>query len=222
METHIIVALSLTLLLLLLVTWKDMRARRKNELLIQKTLKALQTQVRQLENTQEDSFLHRHSQLRRQISELKNLMSALLQNNQRDVLDGIFRQEINVLSDVARHAEALEAEIFRLESVRRALADHDPYIAFRNPPHLPNDNPYWEALSRWIRAEKQWTCEKCGINLEDRKKDLHAHHILGRGFNSPQHLKVLCIACHVEEPGHEFMSEKHKARYAAFLRWKRR
>ena len=80
--------------------------------------------------------------------------------------------------------------------------------------------PILGALSFWIREEKQWTCEneKCRINLEDRRSDLHVHHIFGRGFNSPQHLKVLCIACHAKEPGHEFM--KAYPEYKAFLKWK--
>ena len=165
METEIIFALSLTLLILLVVMWKDRREHRKNEEhLIQETL-ALQTQISQLEN----------------------LVEGLLQNNQK--------QEINVLSDVARQADALAAEIFRLQLVRLGLAN-DNRLYFRNvPPDLSGDNPYWRDLSRWIREEKQWTCEKCRINLEERRSDLHAHHVFGRGFNSPQHLKVLCIAC---------------------------
>ena len=210
METHIIVALSLMLLILLFVTWKDRHERRKNEgSLIQETLGALQTQISQLEN----------------------LVKALLQDNQRDnqrdaqrdALAEIFRQKINVLSHIAGQADALQVEIFRLEGVRRALAkdnqlDDRISVSYRNsPPELFQDSPYWRKLSEWLREEKQWTCEKCRINLEDRRSDLHVHHIFGKGFNSPQHLKVLCIACHVEEPGHEFM--KAYPEYKAFLKW---
>ena len=232
MEIHIIVALSLILLILLFVTWKDRHKRRKSEKrLIQETLNALQTQISQLENLMFQFQTGSISRLQTQISQLENLVNSLLQNNQRDAqrdaLAEIFRQEINVLSNVARQADeweaevnVLEAEIFRLEGVRRALADDDPRITFRNnpPPALSNENPYWRDLSDWMRAEKQWTCEKCGINLEERQSDLHAHHILGRGFNSPQHLKVVCRACHAEEPGHEFM--KAYPEYKVFLRWR--
>ena len=184
MDIPIIVALSLTLLILLFVTWKDRHERRKNEeRLIQETLEALQKQINQMEN----------------------LVKALLQDNQID---------------------ALQAEIFRPEDVRRALAkdnqlDDKIPVAFKKPPpDLFADNPYWGALSFWIREEKQWTCENenCRINLEKRRHDLHVHHILGRGFNSPQHLKVLCRACHAEEPGHAFM--KADPEYEAFLRWR--
>ena len=163
LEIHIIVALSLTLLILLFVMWKGRRARRKNEeRLIQKTLGALQAEI----------------------SRLENLVKALEQANQR-----------------------------------AALQDDKIPVAFKNPPpDLSADNPYWRALSFWIRAEKQWTCENCRINLEDRRSDLHVHHIWGRGFNSPQHLKVLCIVCHSEELGQAFM--KAYPEYEAFLKWR--
>ena len=88
------------------------------------------------------------------------------------------------------------------------------------PPELFSDNPYWNTLSFWLRREKRWYCEKCDINLVDRQKDLHVHHIFGKAHNSPQHLKVLCIECHAEEEGHDFM--KRDATYTAFLEWKRR
>ena len=218
METHIIFVLSLALLILLFVMWKDRREHRKNqERLIQETL-ALQKQINQLENLV--SAILRNNQ--KDVLKLENLVKALPQNNQRDALKDVFAeiipQEINGLSDIARQAEALAAEIFRLQLVRLGLAN-DNRLNFRNvPPDLSGDNPYWRDLSRWIREEKRWTCEKCRINLEERRSDLHAHHVFGRGFNSPQHLKVLCIACHAEEPYHEFM--KAHPEYQAFLKWR--
>lgn len=89
-----------------------------------------------------------------------------------------------------------------------------------SPPELFSENAYWHALSLWLRREKRWCCEKCNINLVERQHDLHVHHIFGKAYNSPQHLKVLCRACHAEEPGHEFM--KDYPEYKAFLEWKRR
>ena len=236
METHIIVALSLTLLILLFVTWKDRHVRHKLgtlENLLENLVKALpqRSQINALEkkiNVLADlvKALPQRSQInalerrfRQEINVLADLVRALPQDSQRDVFAEIVLREINVLANVARHTDVLEEEIFQLESVRSALADHDPYIAFRSPPRLHKNNPYWEALSYWIRKEKQWTCEKCDIDLKDRQSDLHAHHILGRGFNSPQHLKVLCIECHAEELNHEFM-KKHPE-YKAFLKWRR-
>ena len=212
METQIIVALSLTLLILLLVTRKDRHVHQK--------LGTLETQISDLKNLVANAKIVgqvKSQDLETQISQLQSLVNSLSLDNQKNALKDVFAemvpQEINVLSNIARQADELQAEIVRLEG--RKL------IAFRNsPPDIPADNPYWRDLSFWIRAEKQWTCEneKCRINLEDRRSDLHAHHILGRGFNSPQHLKVLCIACHAEEPDHAFM--KAYPEYKAFLKWR--
>ena len=181
------------MLILLFVMWKDKRKHSKNQAFLIQEILVLQKQINQLEN----------------------LVNALPQNNQRDALKDVFAeivpQEINVLSDLARQADELVAEIVRLEAIRRP--------AFKkSPPELFKDSPYWRKLSDWMREEKQWTCEKCGINLEKRRSDLHVHHIFGRGFNSPQHLKVLCIECHAEEPGHGFM--KAHPEYQEFLKWR--
>ena len=198
--------------------WKNIHERRKNEGRFIKKLQPLENSVKALlENNQRAALPTR-------ISRLENAVRTLLENNQNDVLRDtlaeILQQEINVLADAARTADILEAEIFWLGGVRRALdgSIHIPYT--NSPPDLPNNNDYWRDLSCWMREEKQWTCEKCGINLENRQSDLHVHHIFGKGFNSPQHLKVLCIECHAEEEGHDFM--KRDVRYTAFLEWKRR
>lgn len=82
-----------------------------------------------------------------------------------------------------------------------------------SPPELPRQE-YWEKLSRWYRKERNWTCEECEVDLSQDTRLLHTHHILGRGFNSPQHLKALCIACHSEVPGHNF---KHDRDYQRFI-----
>lgn len=195
MEIQIIFVLSLTLLVLLIVMWKNIHARRKNE---GRVIEELQT--------------------------LKNAVRTLLENNQNDVLRDAFaeilQREINALANAARTADALEDEVYYLGGVRCALDDSIRISYTKSPPDLPDTNDYWHELSCWMREEKQWHCEKCGIKLEDRQSDLHVHHIFGKGFNSPQHLKVLCIECHAEEKGHAFM--KRDVRYTAFLEWKRR
>ena len=190
-EAQIIVILGLTLAILFFLTWKDLHARQK-ELI--RGVKALQTQI----NLNEQRLIQNDGILRTQMRQLENLVKVLPQDNQIDVL---------------------QAEISRLEDVRRALTEE--YVLFTDPPpELPQYNAYWGRLSSWMREEKQWTCEKCGISLVGRQRDLHVHHIFGRGFNSPQHLKVLCRGCHAEEPDHEFM--KNYPEYKAFLEWKRR
>ena len=222
METHIIVALSLTVLILLLITWKDKQVHNK--------LEALETQIGALKPLVADAKIVdqvKIQELKTQISQLENFVKALPQDNQTDVLAERFyvladlvkalpqdnQKQINFLANAARRADELQEEIIRLEGRR--------FIAFSNsPPEISEHNPYWRDLSFWMRAKKQWTCEKCCINLEDRPSDLHVHHICGRAYNSPQHLKVLCRACHADEKDHDFM--KKDPAYTAFLEWKRR
>ena len=210
METHIIVALSLTLLFLLFVMWKDRQVHNK--------LGTLETQIDEIKGLVSNAKIVgpiKSQELEKQISQLQNLVNSLLRDNQKDALKDVFAevvpQEINVLCDIARKADELQVEIEGMKQLPTP-------IAFKNlPPELPQKNDYWQDLSRWMREEKQWKCEKCCIDLKDRQQDLHVHHIFGRGFNSPQHLMVLCRGCHVEQPGHEFM--KADREYKAFLKW---
>ena len=190
-EIYVIVALSLILLLSLFVAGIDRRKHHKNEeRLIQKTLEILQTQIKPLENLVNELQ-----------QELEVMKQALTTDNQL----------------MNNHTDILRAEIFRLEVVRWGLVKGNQ-LDYSQPPELSQNNPYWRDLSRWMRIEREWTCEKCGINLAEKQYYLHVHHIFGRGFNSPQHLKVLCIACHAEEPYHEFMRDHQE--YKAFLKWR--
>ena len=88
-----------------------------------------------------------------------------------------------------------------------------------NPPTLSQNNEYWTELSNWYRKQCGWTCEKCNLNLKKDKRYLDTHHILGRGYNSPEHLKALCVGCHAEQKtpsDHSFM--KNDERYRKFMR----
>ena len=85
-------------------------------------------------------------------------------------------------------------------------------VFITSPPELPREG-YWEQLSRWYRKERNWMCEECQVDLSQDTRLLHTHHELGRGFNSPQHLKALCIACHSEVPGHNFKQDREYKRF---------
>jgi len=64
----------------------------------------------------------------------------------------------------------------------------------------------WEKVSWVYRKNENWTCEKCGRNMRDNKKNLHVHHINGnRSDCRYSNLKALCIDCHSLEPYHEHM-----------------
>ena len=99
--------------------------------------------------------------------------------------------------------------ISQIEHTEMRPPDEFPIL----PPDILHDDDYWSALSNWYRQMKGWTCEVCKRNLEHHKFYLDTHHIHGRGYNSPQHLKALCVRCHAEqtEPiDHSFMKQTRK------------
>lgn len=64
----------------------------------------------------------------------------------------------------------------------------------------------WDKIARQLKGEKNWTCEDCDLNLIESKGLLHVHHIDGeKSNNKPSNLRVLCAACHAEQPGHAYM-----------------
>jgi hypothetical protein len=61
----------------------------------------------------------------------------------------------------------------------------------------------WSEISARLRMQKNYTCEKCGVNLEEHKRLLQVHHINGvKRDNQQSNLKVLCAACHKLQPNH--------------------
>ena len=57
----------------------------------------------------------------------------------------------------------------------------------------------WETISREYRESHNFTCEECGITIEDPfdRQFIQVHHINGdKTDNSPNNLKCLCIHCH--------------------------
>lgn len=61
----------------------------------------------------------------------------------------------------------------------------------------------WNKISQKHREEKNWTCENCGINLEEHSYLLHCHHRNGMTWdNKTENLQALCCLCHREKPRH--------------------
>jgi len=66
-------------------------------------------------------------------------------------------------------------------------------------------SPRQRELSIIIRKNRNWKCEKCGIDFSKEKvrKFLHVHHRDGqKSNNSSDNLEVLCVRCHAERPQH--------------------
>jgi hypothetical protein len=64
----------------------------------------------------------------------------------------------------------------------------------------------WARVSEEIRQRANWKCKECGVDLNDNRNLLHAHHLDGnRGNNDSKNLRSLCCVCHQKEPFHEQM-----------------
>lgn len=63
--------------------------------------------------------------------------------------------------------------------------------------------PDWAELSERYRAEANWTCQLCRVDLHDHRRLLHVHHVdANTRNNAHDNLRVLCVACHAEQPLH--------------------
>lgn len=65
----------------------------------------------------------------------------------------------------------------------------------------------WEYISRELREKHNYTCENCGLKLEDDydKQFLHVHHISGDKTNNDEsNLKCLCLYCHAHVDDHHY------------------
>lgn len=70
---------------------------------------------------------------------------------------------------------------------------------------LDNYVTNWKDISKAIRKLKNFTCEKCGIQIqnEDNYRFMHAHHINGnKSDNRRANLQCLCIECHSQVDDH--------------------
>lgn len=52
-------------------------------------------------------------------------------------------------------------------------------------------------VSLRLREKNNWTCSKCKVNMQSKRRGLHTHHVNGVKYdNSEQNLMVLCALCH--------------------------
>lgn len=69
----------------------------------------------------------------------------------------------------------------------------------------------WPLISSKLRSELNYTCQQCGVALNDHKSLLHVHHINGlKADNRSENLTVVCCDCHKKQPhhGHLYVSNE--------------
>ena len=87
----------------------------------------------------------------------------------------------------------------------------------KKPPHSPRTMPRqeypkdWPVISKRMREQVNYICSECEISYIDRKEDLHVHHVDGvKWNNNSNNLKVLCVDCHSQYPGHQRLHMKKR------------
>lgn len=81
----------------------------------------------------------------------------------------------------------------------------------------------WDAISRAIREKHNYTCENCGLKIEDDydRQYMHVHHINGDKLNNREsNLKCLCLYCHAHVDSHHkkrLTSGANKYIYCSFV-----
>ena len=69
----------------------------------------------------------------------------------------------------------------------------------------------WAQISRRLRAEVGYICQRCGKDYSQNKQFLDVHHKNGLKYdNSKGNLEVLCKSCHSKEFAHEHLKTKLK------------
>ena len=81
----------------------------------------------------------------------------------------------------------------------------------------------WEQISRAYKKEKEYTCERCGIKIENSydKRFIHAHHKNGNKLNNRNgNLECLCVLCHAnanEVHEHNFDKKRMQSQLKKFV-----
>ncbi len=87
-------------------------------------------------------------------------------------------------------------------------------------PHMPmrlageQDGSYtadWPDVSRRTKESANYTCQECGVHLDQHRNLLHVHHVNGvKTDNRGSNLQALCADCHRRAPNHGHLHVSHE------------
>lgn len=122
--------------------------------------------------------------------------------------------------DRARRVRAVKAfttERFFSLYPRDILVHKPTHDSNSAPPNVyPED---FDELARLTKERRGWKCERCTRDFSERRyrRFLHVHHENGQKYDCrPDNLRVLCLGCHADQPGHGHM--KSLPEYGEFCR----
>ena len=82
--------------------------------------------------------------------------------------------------------------------------------------------PNWQEISSRYRAQANWHCECCGLDLNGCRRLLHTHHIDGNKSNcDDDNLKALCLLCHAKQPWHSLAVKISEAKRQTIFQLRR-
>jgi len=77
----------------------------------------------------------------------------------------------------------------------------------------------WREIATNLKIKHNYICQKCGLNLKEYKKYLHAHHMdMNVRNNHSENIKILCIKCHGREPNHTHITSSQDWKDFMYLR----
>lgn len=104
-------------------------------------------------------------------------------------------------------------EIFNNFSIEEFFSTYSSFFPYMPAGFNKETSGYtndWSEISARFRAEKNYSCEYCGVCLKSHKALLHVHHVNGiKNDNSRNNLRILCLDCHKKQPSHNHLFVKH-------------